>query len=187
MTPWDRLLDRLRKAQEAFTGNGRTGAGKSLGAIIDYLDDMGMPADLRAPLFALLAALQDLENGKQSPMLKAPNLPHGPPEAIVSQVAKAQAAAAMQLLMAAGDGRETAARAVARADKWGGENNATWRQVARWRDELRAGLKSDLASANFDTLARDYKAAGRDPRRDAQALLTGCVWAPERIPEDPPA
>ena len=70
MTRLEKLCDELREAVEAFAEDERAGAGKSLVAINDYLDDMGIPADLRAPLFALLAALQDLENGKQPEMLK---------------------------------------------------------------------------------------------------------------------
>ncbi len=72
------LVDRLREATKVYAGNNRLGAGKSLGAVIDYFDEMELPQDLGAPLFALLAALNDLENGKQPDMLKASSPPSSP-------------------------------------------------------------------------------------------------------------
>ena len=173
------LVDRLREAAKVYAGNNRLGAGKSLGAVINYFDEMGLPQDLGAPLFALLAALNDLENGKQPDMLKASSPPHRPPDEIVPQLVMAQAAAAMQLLTDAGDSNEVAARAVARADKWGGENHPAWTEIVGWREKLMGAPGGDLAKAAFAAMSNDYKVLGRDPRHDAEALLTGSPFAPE--------
>ncbi len=181
MTRLEKLCDELREAVEAFAEDERVSAGKSLAAINDYLVDMGVPADLSAPLFALLAALQDLENGKQPEMLKKVKVSHGPPTAITLQLEKAQAAAAMQLLKDAGDAKPAAARAVTRALEKNGVRGVTWEQVARWRDELKARPKDDLAASAFHAWTQDYKTNGRNPRDDAEALLTGCVWTARKI------
>lgn len=186
MTPWEKLCDELRDANQTFADDERAGAGKSLDAILTYLDEMGMPADLRAPLFALFAALTDLQNGKQPEMLKKVDLPHAPPVAIALQLERAQVAAAMQLLKDAGDTKEGAARAVIRRLEGGGVSGVTWQQVSHWRDDFRTRPKGDLAASAFHALTQDYKTAGRDPRVDAEALLTGCVWTKAKNLKNPP-
>jgi hypothetical protein len=150
--------------------------GKALAATNDYLADIDVPPDLSAPLFALLAALQDLDNGKQPEALKKVVVPHGPPTAIAVQLERAQASAAMHLLMDAGDEKEIAARAVVRGLEKNGARGVTWKRVARWRDDLISKPIDDLAASAFRAWIQDYKTHGRDPRDDANALLTGCVW-----------
>lgn len=181
MTPFEMLCVDLREAVEMFAMDERAGAGKSLAAMNDYLDHIGVPADLSVPSFALLAALQDLENGKQPEMLKKAKVRHRPPIAIALQLERAQAAAAMQLLMDAGDTKEVAARAVTRALEKNGVLGLTWKEVARWRDELNTRPKDDLAASPFRALVQDYKAHGRKPRDDARALMTDFGWTARKI------
>jgi len=181
MTRLEKLCHDLREAVQVFAEDERAGAGKSLAAVNDYLDDIGVPANLSVPLFALLAALQDLEHGKQPTMLTKVKVAHGPPTAIAVQIERAQAAAALQLLMDAGDVKPIAARAAARALEKNDLRGVTSQQVARWRDELRTRPKDDLAASAFNAWVEDYKAHGRNPRDDAKALMAESGWTKRKI------
>lgn len=178
----EKLCKDLRGAADVFSENERLGAGKALSAVNDYLDGIGVPPDLSMPLLALLAALQDLEHGKQPEILTKTDISHGPPMAIAVQLERAHAAAAMDLLIKAGDRKEVAARAVASALRKNGIRNVTWKQVARWRDEVKKKPKGDLAASAYYAWTLNYRTHGQNPREHAKALMTDWGWfAPATI------
>jgi hypothetical protein len=127
----------------------RLAAITALAAVLDFLETIpgARKQGLKQPLQRLLIALTDFEEGKTSVFfVRGPWQGKGrAPESREYIFMKANAAAAMQFLMRSGKKRQEAATLVAR---WldarghcrrGRAPSITWRTVAGWRDEAKAG------------------------------------------------
>ena len=132
---------------------------QSLGAVIDFL--MTQPnwcAADSALLLQLGEALADLERGHTiSWLLKCP--PRRAPVPINIRRHQAQAAAHMEQLMRRGLSREEAARKVFReiprnSSLFGNKENASWRTVTQWLDEITASPRNSLERKSFEAALR---------------------------------
>ena len=133
---------------------------QSLGAMIDFL--MAQPnwcAADSALLLKLGEALANLESGHTTSWLSNKQ-PRCPPIPINIRRYQAHAAAHMEQLMRCGLSREEAARKVFREMPnncslfFGQKENASWRTVARWRDEISAGPRNSLERKSFEAAIR---------------------------------
>ncbi len=184
-----RLVLTLQTAAQLPDGDdgGRSAAKLQLNAVINFLDNLssttGLDAGFRNPLYRLLAALDDLESGHTSLLLKAEAKRGRPPAPLVDQIAKAFAAAAMDCLMGPKSGlsRQEAAERVARkilhwdVTNIGRELQFSWRTVAAWRDALKSGSeKEDHGTAVYMALKQSVAEL---PRTAAvEALLHSQPW-----------
>jgi hypothetical protein len=132
---------------------------QSLGAVIDFL--MTQPnwcvAD-SALLLQLGEALADLERGHTTSWLSN-SPPRRAPVSINIRRQQAQAAAHMQQLMRRGLSREEAARKVFREmlchnSPFQTKEQASWRTVVRWLDEIRASPRNRLERKAFEEALR---------------------------------
>jgi len=132
---------------------------QSLGAVIDFL--MTQPnwcAADSALLLQLGEALADLERGHTiSWLFKCP--PRRAPVPINIRRHQAQAAAHMEQLMRRGLSREEAARKVFREmlrhnSLFEMEENASWKTVVRWLDEIRASPRNRVERKAFEEALR---------------------------------
>ena len=132
---------------------------QSLGAVIDFL--MAQPnwcAADSALLVTLGEALADVERGHTTSWLSN-KPPHRPPTPINIRRRQAQAAAHMEQLMRRGLSREEAARKVFREmlrhnSLFETKENASWRTVVRWLDEIRASPRNRLERKAFEEALR---------------------------------
>jgi hypothetical protein len=132
---------------------------QSLGAVIDFL--MAQPkwcAADSALLVTLAEALADVERGHTTSLIsKKP--PRRPPTPINIRRRRAQAAANMEQLMRRGLSREEAARKVFReiprnSSLFGNKENASWRTVTQWLDEIAASPRNSLERKSFEAALR---------------------------------
>jgi len=130
---------------------------QSLGAVIDFLMAQAdwCAAD-SALLVTLAEALADVEKGP-SWLSKKPS--HRPTTPVNIRRRRAQAAAHMEQLMRRGLSRDEAARKVFReiprnGSLFGNEENASWRTVARWLDEISASPRNSLERKSFEAALR---------------------------------
>jgi hypothetical protein len=132
---------------------------QSLGAVIDFL--MAQPNWCAADstlLVKLGEALADVEKGQATSWLSNKSS-RRPPTPITIRRRQAQAAAHMEQLMRRGLSPEEAAEKVFReiprnSPLFGKEENASWKTVARWLDELNAGPRNSLARRSFELALR---------------------------------
>lgn len=151
--PFGKLITALGKARDEFEAGPagvREGCITAINAVENYLADRGVELRLRAPVSAVTAALLDAERGARNRLLTPSRVSNRPPRNLTSHVVKAWAAAAMTLLIEAGDSKETAARTVANAmNRWpvviDGKpaREYSWKQVDKWRDYIREGNHLD--------------------------------------------
>ena len=132
---------------------------QSLGAVIDFL--MAQPnwgAADSALLVTLAEALADVEKGHTTSLIsKKP--PRRPPTPVNIRRRRAQAAAHMEQLMRRGLSREEAARKVFReiprnSSLFENKDDASWRTVAHWLDEISAGPRNGLERKSFEAALR---------------------------------
>jgi len=132
---------------------------QSLGAVIDFL--MAQPnwcAAESALLVTLAEALADVERGHTTSLIsKKP--PRRPPIPINIRRRRAQAAAHMEQLMRRGLSREEAARKVfgemlRHNSLFEMEENASWKTVVRWLDEIRASPRNRVERKAFEEALR---------------------------------
>ena len=132
---------------------------QSLGAIIDFL--MAQPnwcAADSALLVKLAEALANLEKGHNSSWLSKKRPPSAPTPINVRRH-QGQAAAHMEQLMRTGLSREEAATRVLReiavtSALFETKENASWRTIARWLDEIRAAPRNRLERKSFEEALR---------------------------------
>jgi len=132
---------------------------QSLGAVIDFL--MAQPnwsAADSALLVKLGEALADVERGHATSWLSS-KPPHRPPTPVNIRRRQAQAAAHMEQLMRRGLRREEAAKKVFReipsnSVLFGQKENASWRTVAQWLDDVSASRRNSLERKSFEAALR---------------------------------
>lgn len=132
---------------------------QSLGAVIDFL--MAQPnwcAADSALLVTFAEALADVERGHTTSLISKKPL-RRPPAPINIRRRRAQAAAHMEQLMRRGLSREEAARKVFREmlrhnSLFETKENASWRTVVRWLDEIRASPRNRLERKAFEEALR---------------------------------
>ena len=132
---------------------------QALGAVIDFL--MAQPNWCAADSVLLLKlgeALADIETGRAISLLSNKR-PHRPAVPTNIRRHQAQAAANMEQLMRRGLSREDAARKVFRAiphnsSLFGQTENASWKTVARWRDEISVSPRNSLERKSFEAALR---------------------------------
>jgi uncharacterized protein YoaH (UPF0181 family) len=130
---------------------------QSLGAVIDYWQPNWCAAD-SALLVNLGEALADVERGHTTPWLSS-KPPHRPPTPVNIRRRQAQAAEHMEQLMRRGLSREEAAKKVFREIPrdsllFGKKENASWRSVAQWLDDLSASRRNSLERKSFEAALR---------------------------------
>ncbi len=125
----------------------------SLQALVQFIDriDQAEQKRLTDPLWSLLAALGDLEQGTQSPMLTV--VTRTKRYSTEYQMLTAKAAAVMDLMVAEGVKRDEAAKRTAAALRQAGYRFSTrsnarvdWRVVADWRDRLNGSAANTMGS-----------------------------------------
>jgi hypothetical protein len=128
---------------------------QSLGAVIDFL--MAQPnwsAADSALLVKLGEALADVERGRATSLLSS-KPSHHPSTPVNIRRRQAQAAAHMEQLMRRGLSREEAAKKVFREMPsnsllFGKKENASWRTVAQWLDDVSASRRNSLERESFE-------------------------------------
>lgn len=195
-TDIERLQQRLGEAREAYdkgNNSGRVGALMAIMAVNDFLLEIGVSQELSGPIFEVATALQDLENGKQNPMLvKSDAAKTKPPETITDGQVKAMAAAGMELLMRSGVGKEAAANQVFYAMiKWNHSPKAEpkdYKTIQAWRDRIKWGDRSvDADTATYYAVLDTVKKHTSGLPDEAEFILNkaidsvlkgGIAWAP---------
>ena len=133
---------------------------QSLGAVIDFL--MAQPnwgAADSALLVTLAEALADVEKGHTTSLISKKPLRRSPAPAASIRRRRAQAAAHMEQLMRRGLSREEAARKVFReiprnSSLFENKEDASWRTVAHWLDEISASPRNGLERKSFEAALR---------------------------------
>ncbi len=179
-----RLKLQLRFARKRFKDGGdqgREGAIAAINAAAEFVRSIEQfhSDGLAEPLIAISAALTDLKDGAQHPMLVPEPTEGRRPAGMERQALRAAAAATMELAMRAGMSRETAAKMVARhlqnrSVHIGGRQSLTWGTVKRWRDKLRAGSHEDFAVQYYRDIIEIIgvnQTPGADPNSFKQDLL----------------
>jgi len=159
------LQKRLRAFYASYEGGARSDSierramRQSIGAVIDFL--MAQPdwcAADSALFLKLGESLADFERGHTASWLaKKPS--RRAPAPVNVRRRQAQAAAHMEQLMRRGLSREDAATRVFREIPAGNslfekEENASWRSVARWLEEIKASPQGRLERKRFDEALR---------------------------------
>ena len=145
------LIADLESAVAKYQEEPQEAAVMALTGVLSFLERHDVPGELRQPLFAIWVAFQDLKNGSTNVLMEASPRNNRAQDSIVTKMGRAQAAAAMELFMKAGMGRQEAARDVAIRVKswpWGRSKAVSAKQVERWRDAARAGHKETEFDAN---------------------------------------
>ena len=187
-----RLMSGLKKAGVEAHRDGRGGAITALQSVIAFVDVMPQPkgADCTLGLTKLLAALQDLEDGRASAMLCLSRATGGsPPDSSLRKTVKGAASSAIDILVARSWSLEKACKFVAEQLKraevpiGGRSKTPDWQVVRGWRQRLsklsefdqerhtrevfRQAFASDLAAAFNEAEVKAVLARG------LQALVSG--------------
>jgi hypothetical protein len=172
----------------------RTAVRIALAGVIKLISDL-FPEEpsFPAPLIQLRQDFDDLERGKVSMLFKAKKVAHRPPTALSEDLFRAIAAAAMTRSM---EGRrlshgEAARHVASRLSGMGAKHSSgkaiTYRQIAKWREEVMTELASEnLAVARYELTLRML--GGMEPS-EAVALMLDSLAAlsPANFPKKPPA
>src|SRR5262249_24087718 len=104
----------LREAIKHHGVDDRTSAGLALGALLDFLYSQPhlIAENLHRPLYDLLAALEDLDQGRVAPMLHPVQFGNRPPAGTLFRQAIGFAVFAMEQLTVQGDSKTAASRKV---------------------------------------------------------------------------
>ena len=145
----DRFEKRLQQARDLFDQSehgGRAGTILATGAAVEFI--MGIERlkkqNLAWPLAMLMGALNDLDDGKQPPLLAPVIYGNRPPDSHAVQSMRAYAALTMDWLMRLGLKKMDAAAKVAGAldgtgCSFGQHRGSPAKTVASWRDRLKQG------------------------------------------------
>jgi hypothetical protein len=125
---------------------------QSLGAVIDFL--MAQPNWCAADSALLVKSLAEVERGHTTSWLSS-KPSHRPSTPVNIRRRQAQAAAHMEQLMRRGLSREEAAKKVFREIPrnsllFGKKENASWRTVAQWLDDISASRRNSLERKSFE-------------------------------------
>lgn len=170
----DRLEKRLQQARNLFDQSehgGRAGAILATGAAVEFI--MGIDRlkeqDLARPLAMLVGALNDLDDGKQSPLLAPMVFGNRPPDSHAVQSVRAYAAWTMDHLMQLDCRRIEAATQVANTLKsagfsFGQDRGSPPNTVASWRDRLKQGKAGSFETSVWEDLLGTPLTFGTDNR-----------------------
>jgi hypothetical protein len=171
----------------------RTAVRIALAGVIKLISDL-FPDEpsFPAPLIQLRLDLDDLERGKVSKLFKAKKVTHRPPTALSEGLFRAISAAAMTRLM---EGKrlklDEAARDVARRlSRIGAKQSSgkaiTYRQIAKWREEMMTELASENhAVARYQLTLQ--MVAGMKPSEAVTMMLESLPdLSPANFPKKPP-
>jgi hypothetical protein len=161
----DRFWSVLEAAQtigaQKEPGSHRKAAKRALAGAIMFVSRAYGPA-LGEPFRVLLTALDNLDDGTVDPIIQKPNLEQNPGNPSTVYIYRALLVSIMELHMLSGMKAGAAATATAQdANRFraAGQDRLSWRQVARWRSELRHALAKECgegARQNEDGL-RQYR------------------------------
>lgn len=165
-----------------------------LSGTIDFLDKVGVPQNLRGPLFGLLTALQDCDRGKAPALFSVFSAGGNPGDGIDASQVKAYAAVSMQLLMERGlKKREAASQVAQKVLSWGPDasdllnrrrDGANWRMVASWRDAMRkaGGEDDNFGAATYYSMLEWFRNEKMEPNEVNKVtndiLDSGPYWLP---------
>ena len=191
MATKEKLITELEKARENPGGpplSERMRVGIALMAVLKFLKGIGIPADLYAPFFSLLTALQDCEDGRAPPLFMVETKTGSPGDGIDASQVKAFAAVAMELLMKNRHmKKQEAASVVARKIRlWGPEASRLlnrrrdvkdWQTVASWRDAVKKGRREeDYAATTYYATLELVQKIGLPPAEVAKTIFTSAPY-----------
>jgi hypothetical protein len=127
----DRLESALKHSVSQPATNGRSATTSALRAALDFLNEgpQWTMAQIRLPLFDLLAELSDLDIGRVGPLLSPTNLANHNLDPALLQMMQGHAIFAIERLVAMGEKASSASREVAKI--W---NDATGERRERERN-----------------------------------------------------
>lgn len=154
---------------------------------LDSIEAVGFERELRSPIASIMTAFDEIAGGG-TPALFAPALiSHRPKVGIRTEMAKAQAAFALDQLVKAGKRRAMAAAEVhARVKAWPELVDFTVRRqpfgpntIISWRKRFSEGGTSDgPATENFHDWRKQAEFLNADPAGVAEMFLSRELWSP---------
>jgi hypothetical protein len=176
--PLTKLEADLTEAVGFMDSNSRTAAGLAVKAFLEFIYAHPHLAaqGFSRPVFDLLAALDDLDEGRVAPMLKPAQFGNRPPERTVRQRAKAYVCFCVDQLMGIGENLKTACTAAARVGRkrhlaFGGRaDTPDWKTIKGWRDGM-----SKLRGDNTQRVALEAL------RREAAQGRAAMPWSKAEI------
>ena len=186
MTATEKLIADLQKAKEIpgiLSDSDRQRAGFALGAVLEFLTDLGIRHELSAPLFGLYNALHDCNSGRTPPLFKIDAGSGSPGDGLEASQVKALAAAAMELLMRERHMKkqEAASEVARKIRRWGGEASRLlnrhreakdWQTIASWRDAVKKGRREeDYGASTYYAALEMQQKYGQPPAQVANILL----------------
>lgn len=136
------LEDAASVAAQKDLGSHRKAAKRALAGALMFVSQAYGPT-LGAPFRELLTALDNLDDGTVDPIIQKPDLEQNPGNPSTVYIYRALLVSIMELHMLSGMKAGAAATATAQdANRFraAGQDRLSWRQVARWRSELRHAL-----------------------------------------------
>ncbi len=122
------------------------------------------------PLVTLLSHLMDLHEGRKSDLLSPDRKPGRKRPPLEVQFFRAGAAAAMEFFIRAGKSKDEAARLVSNGSAKLFRNRPSYKQVARWRDEVTGAMDHDGARY-YRELITSVEVRFPNPEQAARYLL----------------
>ena len=168
----------LREAIKHCGIDDRTAAGHALGAVLEFLYSQGhlTRGNLHRPLYELLAALEDLKQGRVAPMLKPVTFGNRPPDGATLRQAIGFAVFAVEQLVERGDSKTAACRKVSQVwNKEAPHVSRTPETIRSWSNRSSQFPDDDPATL---TLTAFRKAAQQNTRvqcSDVLATLSGIL------------
>lgn len=156
----------MKIAVREMEANSRRGAGLALKAALEFVYSHPhlVSQGLSKPFFAILAALNDLDNGRVVPMLEPLPFANHHPESSVVKMAKGQACFYVECLKALGEPSQRACAAVAQSWVAHGlplekkrETTADWQVVKGWLDRIRRLPSDDPQKLAVLALREEYQ------------------------------
>jgi hypothetical protein len=181
---WSVLEAAQTVAAQKEPGSHRKAAKRALAGAIMFVSRAYGPA-LGAPFRELLTALDNLDDGTVDPIIQKPDIEQNPGNPSTVHIYRALLVAIMELHMMSGMKSGSAAAATAQETnrfRAAGQNRISWRQVTRWRSELRQAIakgcgedarqSEDGLRQYRDTLAAYKQLYPNDPAAAAREIAT---------------
>ena len=175
-----KLIVELEESETVYKKDPKQGVTKTLMAIISHLELLAVPPNLSEPLFMLVMALDDAEQGTKNPLLDVRKLNHRAPIMIAERQARAHAAAALEILISPDFDLHQAASKVAKVVRnwpWSATKRVNARALLKWRERVQSGLDGDdFDTTTFHALVKYAKDSPMDNETIAASLLKDVPW-----------
>lgn len=174
------IVEGLKKARSEYDNSPRQGVALALEAVFSHLEAIDIPANLVEPLYALRIALDDAQRGASNALLSVQKKGHRPPLEIAELEARAHAAAALELLIRAGETPQQAGRIVFRAIRswpWRKKLNLNDKVALKWREHAMSGyIGEDYDATTYYGLIEYAENSEIEIRAIATTLLSAPPW-----------